>query len=292
VTRATGTAIPTDQAAAVPPDEEQSRAALTSIMQATRPSWWKRRERVLLPTAALIVILACWEAAGQLGLINPLYFAYPSQILPAFGDWAENGMAADLAASGKAFGIGLSLALVGVPIGVVVGSFKKLDLALDPIINALYATPMVALTPLFVIIFGLGLPATSAVVALMAVFPLLILTIEGVKTVDKSLLRATRSFGANQREVYRDVMLPSIVPFIVSGLRLAIGRGIIGVVIGEFIGAVAGVGFRIRADAGVFNTPRYLAGILVLVAVSVALNVALRRLERTLSPWRFVREGS
>lgn len=292
MTRASGTAVTTGRAQPESQDDAQSRSALTSILEATRPSMWKRRERVLLPTAALVVILGLWEAAGQLGLINPLYFSYPSEILPAFADWAENGMLQDLAASGKAFGIGVCIALVGVPIGVVVGSFKKLDLALDPIINALYATPMVALTPLFVIIFGLGLPATSAVVALMAVFPLLILTIEGVKTVDKSLLRATRSFGANQREVYRDVMLPSIVPFIVSGLRLAIGRGIIGVVIGEFIGAVAGVGYRIRADAGVFNTPRYLAGILVLVAVSVALNVALRRLERILSPWRFVREAS
>jgi taurine transport system permease protein len=271
---------------------DASQAALASITEATRPTWFRKRERTILPLGALAVILTLWELAGQAGLINPLYFSFPSKIGPAFADWASNGMTQDLAASGKAFAIGLAIALVGVPIGVVVGSVRKLDMALDPIINALYATPMVALTPLFVIIFGLGLPATAAVVALMAVFPLLILTIEGVKTVDKSLLRATRSFGANQREVYRDVMLPSIVPFIVSGLRLAIGRGIIGVVIGEFIGAVAGVGYRIRADAGVFNTPRYLAGIVVLVAVSVALNVGLRRVERVLSPWRFVREGS
>lgn len=271
---------------------DRSEAALASIMRTTRPSWFRKRERVLLPLGALVVIVGLWETVGQLGWINPLYFSYPSEIIPAFGEWAGNGMAKDLAASGQAFAIGLAIALIGVPIGVLIGSIRKLDLALDPIINALYATPMVALTPLFVIIFGLGLPATAAVVALMAVFPLLILTIEGIKTVDKSLLRATRSFGANQREIYRDVMLPSIVPFIVSGLRLAIGRGIIGVVIGEFIGAVAGIGYRIRADAGVFETPRYLAGILVLVAVSVALNVGLRRLERVLSPWRFVREGS
>jgi taurine transport system permease protein len=291
VTRAVETQAPVTPSAPATRDDD-SRTALASIMRATRPSWFQRRERVLLPVAALVAIVAAWEAAGQLGLINPLYFSYPTQIVPAFGDWAADGMADDLAASGKAFAIGLGIALIGVPVGMVVGSIRKLDLALDPIINAFYATPMVALTPLFVIIFGLGLPATSAVVALMAVFPLLILTIEGVKTVDKSLLRATRSFGANRREVYRDVVLPSIVPFIVSGLRLAIGRAIIGVVIGEFIGAVAGVGYRIRADAGVFNTPRYLAGILVLVAVSVALNVGLRRLERRLSPWRFAREGS
>lgn len=283
--------------AVVPPETKQgsdgrSEAALASILAATRPTWFKKRERLVLPLAALALIVAAWEAAGQAGMINPLYFAYPSQIVPAFADWWANGMLTDLTASAKAFSLGLTIALVGVPIGVVIGSVRRLDLALDPIINALYSTPMVALTPLFVIIFGLGLPATSAVVALMAVFPLLILTIEGVKTVDKSLLRATVSFGANRWDVYRDVMLPSIVPFIVSGLRLAIGRGIIGVVIGEFIGAVAGVGYRIRADAGVFNTPRYLAGILVLVAVSVTLNVGLRRLERVMSPWRFVREGS
>lgn len=289
VTRAT-VAVPPQKVTSS--DSDASKTALASILAATRPTWLKKRERFILPVGALILIVTCWELAGQLGLINPLYFAYPSQIGPAFADWAENGMAQDLAASAKAFGIGLAIALIGVPLGVFIGSIRRLDLALDPIINALYSTPMVALTPLFVIIFGLGLPATAAVVALMAVFPLLILTIEGIKTVDKSLLRATQSFGANRREIYRDVMLPSIVPFIVSGLRLAIGRGIIGVVIGEFIGAVAGVGYRIRADAGVFNTPRYLAGILVLVAVSVTLNVGLRKLERLMSPWRFVREGS
>jgi taurine transport system permease protein len=290
VTRATKVALAPSEGK--PGPDDASKDALASILAATRPTWFKKRERLILPLAALVTILTLWEAVGQAGMINPLYFAYPSQIVPAFGNWWANGMLTDLAASAKAFGLGLAIALVGVPIGVVIGSVRRLDLALDPIINALYATPMVALTPLFVIIFGLGLPATSAVVALMAVFPLLILTIEGVKTVDKSLLRATVSFGANRRDVYRDVMLPSIVPFIVSGLRLAIGRGIIGVVIGEFIGAVAGVGYRIRADAGVFNTPRYLAGILVLVAVSVTLNVGLRKLERVMSPWRFVREGS
>ncbi|RLV57374.1 ABC transporter permease [Aeromicrobium phragmitis] len=270
------------------PAREAEGNHLAAIAVATRPSWFARHEKTLLPLLTAIAVIAAWEAFGQAGMINPLYFSYPSAIAEAFAGWAVAGMGADLLASGKAFGIGLAVALLGIPLGMLIGSVRRLDLALDPIINGLYSTPMVALTPLFVIIFGLGIPATAAVVALMAIFPLLILTIEGIKTVDASLIRAARSFGAKKVDVYRDVMFPSIVPFIVSGLRLAIGRGIIGVVIGEFIGAVAGIGYQIRADAGVFNTPKYLAGIVILVAVSVGLNVLLRALERWLAPWRFV----
>lgn len=277
-----------DLAGSTGTEPDQSGAnQLAQIAAATRPSAFARREYVLLPVFTLTGIIVLWEAFGRAGAINPLYFSYPSEIVTGFDQWWGNGMLDDLAASGKAFGLGLLIALIGIPIGVVIGSVRRLDLALDPIINGLYSTPMVALTPLFVIVFGLGLPATAAVVALMAIFPLLILTIEGIKTIDESLLRATKSFGAGRLDIYRDVMFPSIVPFVVSGLRLAIGRGIIGVVIGEFIGAVAGVGYRIRADAGVFNTPRYLAGIVVLVAISVSLNVGLRMLERRLAPWRF-----
>ncbi len=260
--------------------------ALQRIISASRPSWFVRNRPWLLPLATVVVILVVWEILGRLGLINKLFFSYPSAIAEGFYKWNSQGLWTDLTASGKAFGIGMAIALLGIPAGIVVGSVRNIGFAVDPLIQAMYSTPMVALTPLFVIIFGLGLPSISAVVALMAIFPILILTAEGVRTVDGVLINASKVFGARRWDVYRDVVVPSIVPFIISGLRLAIGRGVIGVVIGEFIGAVAGVGYRIRADAGVFNTDRYLAGIVILMVFSVGLNELVKRLEARLAPWR------
>lgn len=260
--------------------------ALQHIIEESQPKWFARNRPWLLPVVSVIVILGVWEALGRFGLINRLFFSYPSEIARGFIQWSSDGLWTDLAASGKAFGIGMAIALLGVPAGIIVGSVRNIGYALDPLIQALYSTPMVALTPLFVIIFGLGLPSISAVVALMAVFPILILTADGVRTVDRILVNAVKVFGARRWDVYRDVVVPSIIPFIISGLRLSIGRGVIGVVIGEFIGAVAGVGYRIRADAGVFNTDRYLAGIVVLMVFSVGLNELVKTIEARLAPWR------
>lgn len=169
---------------------------------------------------------------------------------------------------------------------MIIGSVKRLSLALDPLINAVYSTPTLALTPLFVIWFGLGLASKVAIVTLMVFFPLVINTAAGVRTVDRQLVNAARLFGAGKLELYRDVIFPGTLPFIVSGMRLAIGRAIIGVVIGEFIASVEGVGYRIRAAAATFRTAEYLAGVMVLVVFSIGLNVLLKAAESRLARWR------
>ncbi|HEY9565491.1 MAG TPA: ABC transporter permease [Nocardioides sp.] len=194
----------------------------------------------------------------------------------------------DLATSGHEFVVGLALGAIGIPAGLIVGSVRRLGLALDPIINGIYSTPTLALTPLFVIWFGLGIESKVAIVFIMAFFPLLINTAAGVKTVDDRLIQAARSFGAGRIHLYRDVIFPGTLPFIISGIRLAIGRAIIGVVIGEFIASVEGIGYRIRAAAASFKTDEYLAGVMILIVISIVLNVLLKALERRLAPWRTV----
>lgn len=282
----------TPTSAVLSPDDVTPAAVdeITAKELARRPSWFRRHESLMLPVIALVVILTGWEIYGRVVGFNPLFFSYPSGIWEGFVDLAEGPLIDDLRVSGHEFVVGLGFALAGIPLGMLIGSIRRVRLALDPIINGLYATPTLALTPLFVIWFGLGITSKVAIVAIMAFFPLIISTVEGVKTVDPSLLRATRSFGARRWHLYIDVVLPSIVPFIISGLRLAIGRAIIGVVIGEFIGATAGVGYRIRANASVFRTNEYLAGIAVLVVAAVALNLLLRAAEGRLAPWRRARE--
>lgn len=262
------------------------REPVTASSIATPQGWFSRHEATLLPFIAVALILLAWEAYGRIVGFNPLFFARPTEIWQGFTELADGPLWEDLRVSSQEFVVGLGIALTAIPLGMLIGSMRRLRMALDPIVNALYATPTLALTPLFVIWFGLGMSSKVAIVAIMAFFPLVINTIEGVKTVDRVLLRAARSFGAKRRHTYTDVVLPSIFPFVISGLRLAIGRAIIGVVIGEFIGATAGIGYRIRSTAAVFQTRQYLASVAVLVIAAVVLNLLLKVAEARLAPWQ------
>lgn len=281
-----------DEGAAGRGDGVAAAARATTAEQLGRPTHRRggrllaRHERTLLPLLVVAVVVAAWEAYGQLGRIDPLFFSYPSQIWHGLLELARGPLPGDLRTSAIEFALGLALAGLAVPAGLAVGASRRLQHAVNPLIDALYATPMLALTPLFVIWFGLGIASKVAVVALMAFFPLLITTIEGVATVDPTLVRAVRSFGARRWHVYRDVILPGVVPFLVSGMRLAIGRAVMGVVIGEFIAATEGVGYRIRAAATVFQTSHYLAGVVLLIVAAAVLNLGLKYLEGRVAGWR------
>lgn len=272
-------------------ETQDGTSKITAESLSPRRGFFARNEARILPWVALLVILLLWELFGRLGNLSPLFFSYPSQIARGWMALARTTLLEDLRVSGIEFAAGLAIALLAIPLGMVVGSIRRLRMAIDPLVNALYSTPMLALTPLLVIVFGLGISSKIAIVTIMAFFPLLISTVEGVGTVDSTLLRAARSFGGRQMDIYRDVVFPSIVPFLISGLRIAIGRAIIGVVIGEFIGAVAGIGYRIRALAAVFRTPEYLAGIVTLMVIAVVLNVLLKLIEKRVAPWRSAAHG-
>ena len=247
----------------------------------------RRYDRYWLPIATVVGILIVWQVMGEMGLWNPLFFSSPSQIWEGFVSLASGPLWSDLRVSGIEFAIGMAIALgAGVPIGLLLGSNRRLNLAFDPIINALYSTPILVLTPLLVIWFGLGMGSKIANVAILAVFPVIINLIEGVRTTDPALLRAARSFGARGLVIYRDVSFPSVIPFFITGVRLAIGKGMIAVVVGEYIAATEGIGFRIRADAEVFNTSRYLAAVMIMVAISVVMMGLLKIVEKKLAPWR------
>ncbi|HUZ68316.1 MAG TPA: ABC transporter permease [Candidatus Saccharimonadales bacterium] len=250
------------------------------------PGFLRRNERVLIPVATLVALLITWELYGRFADISPLFFSYPTRIAGALVVWSQTTLWTDLGTSAMEFLLGLLLALFAIPIGLVVGSSRRARMAVDPIANALNSTPMLALTPLLVIWLGLGMPSKVAVVFIMAFLPLLINTSEGVATVDRTLILATRSFGASWFAIYRDVVLPGTVPFLVSGMRLALGHAVVGVVIGEFIASTAGVGYRINAAAQIFNTPLYLGGIVLIVAISVVLNYGVQYVEGRLAPWR------
>ncbi|MCW8215586.1 MULTISPECIES: ABC transporter permease [Streptomyces] len=254
---------------------------------AGRPGWWQRRRGLWAPVVTVAVILTIWEALGRAGAWDPLFFARPTEIWSGFLHLTDGPLWSDLAVSGQEFVLGMLIALgVGVPVGMALGSIRWLYQSFDPIINALYSTPILVLTPLLVVWFGLGIGSKIANVAIMAIFPVIINMIEGVRTTDPALLRAARSFGAGRLALYKDVTFPAVTPFFITAVRLAIGKGMIAVVVGEYIAATEGIGYRIRADAEAFNTGRYLAGVMIMVVISVLIMSAVKMAEKRLTAWR------
>ena len=182
------------------------------------------------------------------------------------------------------YGLGFSI-LVGVPLAVLMARVRPIDWALDLPINALYSTPMVALVPLLVLWFGIYLQAKVIVVFLFAVFPILINTYQGVRECDKNMLEVARSFRSPEWRMWQDVLLPFALPYIAAGIRLAIGRGLVGMVIAEFYTTISGLGYMITRYAHIFETDKTFVPVILLMFLGVSLTSALKWVERRIAPW-------
>ena len=244
---------------------------------------WQRRGFYRYGSMALI--LAVWEITGP--FVNPIFFTYPSKIATAFFELTVSGeLPHFLGQSLEVMFYGLlSAIVVGIPLGVATARIRKLDWALDLPINALYATPMVALVPLLVLWFGIYLKAKIIVVLLFAVFPIVINTYQGVRECDKGLLEVARSYRSSEWRIWRDVLLPFALPYITAGIRLAIGRGLVGMVIAEFYTTITGLGFMITRYANVFEMDKTFVPVIVLMMLSISLTSLLKWLERRIAPW-------
>jgi len=193
----------------------------------------------------------------------------------------------DLRVSGIEFGWGYFLSVVvGVPFGIAIGWYKKFAYICDPFVNAMNATPRVALLPLVIIWLGIGILSKVGIIFLGAVFPLLINTRDGVKTTPANLLTAARSFGASEWQIFKSVVIPSTVPFILTGLRLAIGRALIGVMVGELYAATAGIGFMITVAGATFQTDKVFVGVLIFAITGMIATEIVDRAERKFDKWR------
>jgi NitT/TauT family transport system permease protein len=249
------------------------------------------RERYAWGIAFLLLPLVLWEViprAAPLPRGVRLFFATPSEIAVAFAGLIERGEIQEhFNVSALEFLVGLGLAVaVGLPLGVLLGRFRLLDDLLDPFVTTLNATPRIVWLPLLLLWFGLGIWSKVVIVFTGAVFPLLINTYEGVRNTDRLLANVVRSFAGSEWQVARIVVLPSAVPYVVAGLRLAIGRAILGVVVGEFFGASRGLGYMIAAAASAYRADVMFVGILVLMALSLALTLSVKALEGRLTRWR------
>lgn len=254
-----------------------------------------RRDRIAskivsnrVPVCSVVAGLLLWEVLGRFVLTNTLFFVPLSRVLTTLADMARSGeLGHHVAVSGIEFGIGFGIsAVAGIALGFFMGVSRTVRGALDPWVNALYATPLVALMPLFLIVFGIGTAGKAALVVTVAVFPILINTAVGVTTTDNAFLEVARAYGASRWATFRKVYLPACLPHIVAGLRLGMGRGLTGVVVGEFFFANAGLGYLVARAGQSFDSPTLFAAILVLTAIAVCLNQLLRTLERRLARWR------
>lgn len=262
---------------------EVAKSIPKSIVKQSR----KIPDNIFYPSVTLVIILTVWEILGQLKLIDPFMFSWPSKMVLEVKTFVLSGeVFSHLAVSGIEVGIGFAMALIGIPIGLAMGYWRKMEMAFDPFVTALYTTPMIALTPLFVLWFGLETLSKVMMVFALSIFPILINTMSGVKMTDKSLIKAARSYGASEAQMFKEVIFPSAIPFIITGIRLAIGRALIAVVVAEMLAANKGIGYAIRHASELFHTAEYLAYVVVLMVVSVGLTALLKILEKKLAPWR------
>jgi NitT/TauT family transport system permease protein len=252
--------------------------------KADQPPLWHRP--AVYRYSFLALILVVWELVGP--SISPIFFTYPSQIAIAFYETLMSGeLLYYLGQSLEVLLYGLTAAIVvGIPLAVLMARIRPLDWALDLPISAFYATPLVALVPILVLWFGIYLQAKIIVVFLFAVFPIIINTYQGVRECDKNMLEVARSFRSTERAVWADVLLPFALPYIAAGIRLAIGRGLVGMIIAEFYTTITGLGFMITKYANVFEMDKTFVPVIVLMILGVALTAGLKRVERWIAPWR------
>lgn len=255
---------------------------------AAPPSFWKRNESWLLGTVSMTTFLVLWELAVAFGWINPLFSSSPSRILSTGYDmFADGSIFYDMQVSGLEFLVGYGMAVViGVPLGILMGWYGRLNAILEPFVSALYATPRIALLPLMMIWFGIGFGSKIAIVFLGAIFPILVNTITGVRTIEADFIKVARSFGSNDRQLFLTVALPSSVPFLLTGLRLGLGHALVGIVVGEMYGATRGLGFIIAVAGARFQTDRLMVGIILIASAGVILTEILRLIERRFERWR------
>lgn len=236
--------------------------------------------------ASVVVVIALWEIFGR--QINPLFLSYPSAIGRAFlqivvtGEFQRSALG-----SLHVFAVGLSAALVlGIAIGLLMGRYRLAEYLLDPYVYAFDATPRVALIPLLLLWFGLGNSSKIAIVFLSGLFPVLMNTFSGVRTVSAQLVEVGRAYGAGEGKLFTKVILPAALPFIMAGIRLAVGRALIGIITAEMFTAVTGMGALLVRYSSALATDKFFVPVILLALLGVILSNIIEKLQKRLAPWK------
>lgn len=250
---------------------------------------YRRIEPALLGTSCLVLFLALWQVAADVGWVDRLYVSAPTDVAKQLWVYVRTEeFLRDLKTTTITFVDGLALAVVvGLAVGLAMGLFKRVGYFFDYFFSLLYASPRIALVPTFILWFGIGRKTGIAMVFLMALFPILVNTTSGVRSVDPTLLEMARSQTASRLQMVRTVIIPASLPQIISGMRLAIGTAMIGVVVAEFLaGSSSGLGYTMQVAAQNFQAAQVFVGLVVISALALVATQILALVERYFQRWR------
>jgi len=255
--------------------------AVQKLLGAIKPS-------TLRAVASFVSVMVLWELVARILVKNPLFFAPLTAVWSRTIElWLSGELQVHIWTSSQEFILGFLLAcFVGIMFGVAMASSVIVRDFCDPWVSMLYSTPIIALGPLFILWFGIGVSSKVAVIFIVAVFPILINTFAGLATTDPNLIEVARSFGSSPAQIFTKVRFPSALPFIIAGLRLGVARGLVGVVVAELFGAKEGLGWLIMISAQTFDTAGLFAGVFILAASGVITVEIIKLIERRLAPWR------
>jgi NitT/TauT family transport system permease protein len=255
-----------------------------------QPGALRRYEGLLVGALAVVLFVGIWQfvAWPTRRLMPELFLPGPADIATAFSAYVAKGQIwNDLWVSGQELVMGFLLAIIiGLPLGMAIGWYRRLSYALDPFVTFFNAIPRVSLTPLFIIWFGIGINSKLAVVFLGAVFAILINAGVGVRNLDPSLIKAARSFGANDLQLFRTVVLPGSVPYILAGFRLGLAHALTGVVVAELVAAQAGIGLMMATAGATFQTSRVFVGLVIIAVTGVLITYGFSQIEKRFQSWK------
>jgi ABC-type nitrate/sulfonate/bicarbonate transport system permease component len=253
--------------------------------------WYRRNERVVLSSLGIVLFVVLWQVGADAGAIDKLFFSSPTAVAVAGWEEIQNPRFwEDVRISGWELFAGSALAIaVAIPLGLLIGWYRRLNYAADPWLNFANALPRAALVPIIVLTAGLGIEMKIVVVFLGGVFTIMVATVEGVRTVERQLVDVARSFRASQRRIFTSLVIPGTLPFIVSGMRIAIGRVLAGIIIAEFYAQTQGLGVMIYKASNNFlqgGMDRAMFGILLFTLFGIVLYEAVGYAERYFQRWR------
>jgi NitT/TauT family transport system permease protein len=245
-------------------------------------------ERAVIGAISVAAGVALWELAARSNLVSPVLLSSPSAIAEAFLRLTGSGeLQKHLLVSGKEFVVGLVFAIViGLPTAIVAGWYRRAGWLLQPLVAALYAAPAVALFPLIIIFLGIGFWDKVLLVFISGFLQIFITTSAGIRATDGKWVRLARSFGASKRKMFWSVVLPNSLPYMLLGLRLAVGRCVVNVVVAEMLAAEAGVGYMIAYYGNTFKVAEVFVALVSVVVTGVGLNQLLLLVEQRVSRWR------